>query len=199
MKAFVFLQQLGKARPAGDIHALEGVQIDSNGFPGIFFEQNVDDFREFRFFRRGGELIHGALAVVFDAEFVQKRNEHFRLRFEEPELQQIHRNFVADFLPESVVNPGVTLRTRFSLDENWPQFPLIGQRGKRCLVGGFVLGEQVRKQLLVESRGHAAVNFVGFHGLGKNVGRKRWHKDQARPACSFANSRDLRYKNDSHV
>jgi hypothetical protein len=164
------------------------VQVNGNIFGAIFPEQPIDCFCDFllRHFRR--QFIHRPVIGVLDLERVQEIAEHFLVRAEQPCLQHVACERVADLPTERRLHPRGTFGRRFPLDENAAQIPLVREPLDRCFVNRLLFRLQKSENLGCQSRRHPLKNFVRSHqspetmpvSAASSTGRHPWALKAAR-------------------
>jgi len=156
-------QKFIEAGPDGIVHGQEGVEINGDGFVGMPGEKGFDGGGDEGFFGFDGKFIHRTLAIVGDAEGIEEIFENILLSGEKPELEKVQGDFVAYFLPDGLVHPGVAFGAGFTFDEDGAKFALGGESVDGGFVSWFVADEKRGKNLFVEGRGNAVINLVSFH------------------------------------
>ena len=85
------------------------------------------------------QFVHRSVRIVPDAERIEKIAEHFLVRAQQPGLQQMTGERVAQRPAQGRLHPRKPLVRRFSFDENTAQVALIGQTLNGRLVNRFLV------------------------------------------------------------
>src|SRR3954469_13082916 len=110
--------------------------MEVNGYrlARIFFEKSRDCCRDL-FLRHGGrKLLHRAVLIVLDFQGIEKIAKHLLVGAEQPGLEEMGAQRIAQGTAKRRLHPRVTLPRWFSFDENPAEIPLIGQPLDRRLV-----------------------------------------------------------------
>ena len=120
LESWVFGEQFFERGPAVVVERLEGVEIDGHDGGIVLCDEIVDHARELHFFRRGRELLDGAIFVMCDAEAVEEITEKRGVGADEPDLQEMRGDGFVDLFSHHIAHPRVALRARFSLHKDGP-------------------------------------------------------------------------------
>ncbi len=161
-QARVFGEQFAERRPALFVERLEGVEINRDDGGIVLFQKRVDGSDERVLGRCGREFFDGAVFVVGDAEAVEEIAEQFGVRADQPDLQQMRGDAFVHFAPEGVLHPRVPLAARLALDEDGPQFPLLGEGVDGRFVERLLSLVDIAEKLLGDGGREGGENFVGL-------------------------------------
>src|SRR5205085_9163572 len=112
---------------------------------------------------------HGAVLRVLDLERIEKIAEHFFVRAEQPGLQDIARQRVADLASKRRLHPWEAFRRRFSFDKNAAEISLVRQPLNCRVVNRLLFRLQKRENLCRKDGRHVLKNFVRFHRSAESM------------------------------
>src|SRR4051794_15316673 len=98
-----------------------------------------------------------------DAQPVEEIIQHRLLRAEQPRLEQMRRERVADRTGECILHPWMSLVRRLPLDEDGPQIALVRESLNGRFVDRLLFLVQEAKDLGRSLRRHALEKFVRSH------------------------------------
>ena len=139
------------------------MKVNGHGFGGIFLEKSRHRPRDLFLRRRRWKFVHCFVVLVLDLQGVEEISKHFLVGVEQPGLQKMGCERVAERPAKCRLHPRETLPWRFSFNENRPEIPLIGQALDRGFIDRLLLGVQKSKNLRGQAGRHSLENFVRFH------------------------------------
>src|SRR5215471_7841945 len=97
------------------------MKIDRDDFGRMLFQKLPDGFRERFPGWFGRKIINHAFPIMFDSKQVKEVTNHFPVRAEQPDLEQLNGEVIEALRGERLLKPDVSLALRLSFNENWPE------------------------------------------------------------------------------
>jgi hypothetical protein len=150
-------------RPTVGIHFDEEMEIESHGRSREFIQKGGKAFVHEGGvgFRRG--LFDQPLFVMFDAELIEKGNEHGGLAVEEPILEEFEGEIFVGLTGELLADPGAAFGFRFFFEEDRAQLAAGSEQVKQLFPGVAVVLLKMEKNVVAEGNGGTGEKFVGVH------------------------------------